>query len=413
MGHFSIIHPLLATWVESIFTVVLYFQLFGNSVKVLLFTGLSIIVILQSTRTWLLKSRYDSSASLLRYDDFLFDIVYTYVNGSNEKYIRQKDYWFSIDRTLLGSNRLHERHSISSSLSKDNNELCFSLRSIEKFMPSFQGHIYVVTDQIPNWLNVSMPQSQLRVISTQKIMDNRYLPTFNSHAIEANLHKIPHLKEFYLYFNDDYILGSPVFIEDFFIDGKCPVIYGDDRLTSNTNLTLNIHKKAMLNTNALLDGLLSKVNASVNDSDRRFLPHAPHPIRKSIAEEVWVSKFADIQREQSSHRFRDMNDVHPTYFVSRFLIEQSNACVEQRRMKSACFPDGPDFCNQVLKNKYLKVKRFFNRLRSRSRMPKFLSINDRTNANYKYQDRIHWELQRFLKEMFPQKSKFESKDCTL
>ncbi|CAF2061987.1 unnamed protein product, partial [Rotaria magnacalcarata] len=403
MGHFSIIHPLLATWVESIFTVVLYFQLFGNSVKVLLFTGLSIIVILQSTRTWLLKSRYDSSASLLRYDDFLFDIVYTYVNGSNEKYIRQKDYWFSIDRTLLGSNRLHERHSISSSLSKDNNELCFSLRSIEKFMPSFQGHIYVVTDQIPNWLNVSMPQSQLRVISTQKIMDNRYLPTFNSHAIEANLHKIPHLKEFYLYFNDDYILGSPVFIEDFFIDGKCPVIYGDDRLTSNTNLTLNIHKKAMLNTNALLDGLLSKVNASVNDSDRRFLPHAPHPIRKSIAEEVWVSKFADIQREQSSHRFRDMNDVHPTYFVSRFLIEQSNACVEQRRMKSACFPDGPDFCNQVLKNKYLKVKRFFNRLRSRSRMPKFLSINDRTNANYKYQDRIHWELQRFLKEMFPQK----------
>ncbi|CAM4843312.1 unnamed protein product [Rotaria magnacalcarata] len=413
MGHFSIIHPLLATWVESIFTVVLYFQLFGNSVKVLLFTGLSIIVILQSTRTWLLKSRYDSSASLLRYDDFLFDIVYTYVNGSNEKYIREKDYWFSIDRPLLGSNRLHERHSISSSLSKDNNELCFSLRSIEKFMPSFQGHIYVVTDQIPNWLNVSMPQSQLRVISTQKIMDNRYLPTFNSHAIEANLHKIPHLKEFYLYFNDDYILGSPVFIEDFFIDGKCPVIYGDDRLTSNTNLTLNIHKKAMLNTNALLDGLLSKVNASVNDSDRRFLPHAPHPIRKSIAEEVWVSKFADIQREQSSHRFRDMNDVHPTYFVSRFLIEQSNACVEQRRMKSACFPDGPDFCNQVLKNKYLKVKRFFNRLRSRSRMPKFLSINDRTNANYKYQDRIHWELQRFLKEMFPQKSKFESKDCTL
>ncbi|CAF3593696.1 unnamed protein product [Rotaria socialis] len=388
-------------------------MLFGNSVKVLLITGLSVIVIFQNTITWLLKPGYGSSASLLRYDDFLFDIVYTYVNGSNEEYIRQKDYWFSIDRPLLGSNRLQERHSVSSSLSKDNNELCFSLRSIEKFMPSFQGHIYVVTDQIPNWLNVSMPQSQLRVISTREIIDNRYLPTFNSHAIEANLHKIPHLKEFYLYFNDDYILGSPAFIEDFFTDGRCPVIYGDDRLTSNTNVTLNIHKKAMLNTNALLDGILSKVNAFVNDSDRRFLPHAPHPIRKSIAEEVWVSKFADIQREQSSHRFRDMNDVHPTYFVSRFLIEQSNACAEQRRMKNACPPDGQDFCNQVLTNNYKKATQFFNELRWRSRMPKFLSINDRTSTNYTYQGRIHWEFQRFLKEMFPQKSKFESKDCTI
>ncbi|CAM4798950.1 unnamed protein product [Rotaria magnacalcarata] len=388
-------------------------DLFGNRVKVLLVTGFSIIVILQSAITWLLISGYGSSASLLRYDDFLFDIVYTYVNGSNEEYIRQKDYWFSIDLPLLGNDRIHEYHSISSSLSKDNNELCFSLRSIEKFMPSFQGHIYVVTDQIPNWLNVSMPQSQLRVISTQEIMDYRYLPTFNSHAIEANLHKIPHLKEFYLYFNDDYILGSPVFIEDFFIDGRCPVIYGDDRLTANTNLTLNIHKKAMLNTNALLNGLLSKANARTNDSDRRFLPHAPHPLRKSIVEQVWVSKFADTQREQSSHRFRDMNDVHPTYFVSRFLIEQSNACVEQRRMKSGCPLDGQDFCNQVLTNNYSKVTEYFDGLRLRSRMPKFLSINDRTTTNYTYQDIIHWEFQRFLKEMFPQKSKFESKDCTI
>ncbi|CAF1133150.1 unnamed protein product [Rotaria sp. Silwood1] len=344
------------------------------------------------------------------YDDFLFDIVYTYVNGSNEQYIREKVYWFSIHQPLLGSNRLKEHHSISSSLSKDNNELCFSLRSIEKYMPSFHGHIYVVTDQIPNWLNISKSQSQLRVISTKEIMDHIYLPTFNSHAIEANIHKIPHLKEFYLYFNDDYILGRPVLIEDFFINGRCPVIYGDDRFTSNTNVTLNIHKKAMLNTNFLLDNLSSSTNA--NESDRHFLPHAPHPIRKSIAEEVWFSKFTDIHREQSSHRFRDMNDVHPTYFITRYLIEQSNVCVEQRRMKSACPSDG-DFCNQVLTNNFKKVKEFFNELRRRSQMPKFLSINDRTSSNHTNQALIHEKFQRFLKEMFPQKSKFESRDCTM
>ncbi|CAF1109235.1 unnamed protein product [Rotaria sordida] len=349
----------------------------------------------------------------MNYDHFLFDIVYTYVNGSNEEYTRLKDYWFSINGPVLGSDRVQERHSTASSLSKDNNELCFSLRSIEKYMPSFRGHIYVVADQIPNWLNISKSQSQLRVISTQKIIDHKYLPTFNSHAIEANLHKIPHLKEFYLYFNDDYIFGRPVSIEDFFLHGRCPVIYGDDRLTSNTNLTLNIHKKAMLNTNFLLDNLSSNANTNVNRSDRHFLPHAPHPLRKSIAEKVWFSKFAEVHREQSSHRFRDMNDVHPTYFISRYMIEQANVCVEQRRMKSACPPDGIDFCNQVLTNSFKKARLFFNELRQRSQMPKFLSINDRTRANYTNQGRIHQEFRHFLKEMFPQKSKFESRDCTL
>ncbi|CAF3725021.1 unnamed protein product [Rotaria sp. Silwood1] len=240
-------------------------------------------------------------------------------------------------------------------------------------MPSFRGHIYVVTDQIPNWLDISKSQPQLRVISTREIIDKKYLPTFNSHAIEANLHKIPNLKEFYLYFNDDYILGRPVSIDDFFLDGKCPVIYGDNRLTSNTNVTLNIHKKAMLNTNFLLDNFLTNTNRNVNTSDRHFLPHAPHPIRKSIAEEVWSSKFTEIHREQSSHRFRDMNDVHPTYFISRYLIEQSNGCVEERRMKSACPPDGEDFCNQVLKNSLKQARLFFDGLRHRPQMPKFLS----------------------------------------
>ncbi|CAF1487058.1 unnamed protein product, partial [Rotaria sordida] len=319
-------------------------MLFDNNCKILLITVLSIIVILQNTTNWLLRPGSSSSSSLMRYDNFLFDIVYTYVNGSNEEYKREKEYWFSIYQPLLGSDRLQKRHSISSSLSKDNNELCFSLRSIEKFMPSFHGHIYVVTDQIPNWLNISKSQSQLRVISTKDIIDHRYLPTFNSHAIEANLHKIPHLKEFYLYFNDDYILGRAVSIKDFFVDRRCPVIYGDDRLTSNTNIALNIHKKAMLNTNFLLDNLVPSTN--LNASDRHFLPHAPHPIRKSIAKEVWLSKFTNIHRAQSSHRFRDMNDVHPIYFISRYLIEQSNVCVEQRRMKSACRFDGEDFCNQ-------------------------------------------------------------------
>jgi hypothetical protein len=364
----------------------------------------------QNTANWLV-TRSSPSTTLVRYDDFLFDIVYTYVNGSNEDYMRLKDYWFSLERSILGNDRLQERHSTTSSLSRDNNELCFSLRSIEKYFPSFGGRIYIVTDHIPSWLNTS--GSQLRVISTNEIMNNTCLPTFNSHAIEANLHKIPELREFYLYFNDDYILGRSVDIEDFFVNGTCLVIYSDDRMTSNINVTWNIHKKAMLNTNSLLDNSWYNSTESSNQINRYFLPHAPHPIRKSIAQDIWSKKLIEVQHQQSSHRFRDMNDVHPTYLISRFTIEHSNTCVIQRRMKSGCSPTEENFCFQELQNSLRKVLNFFDELYQRWPMPKFLTINDRTSSNYTQQDAIHAEFTRFLKTMFPRKSRFESIDCTL
>lgn len=42
-----------------------------------------------------------------------------------------------------------------------------------------------------------------------------HLPTFSSPAIETHLHQIPNLSEWFLYFNDDVMLGSPVWPQDF------------------------------------------------------------------------------------------------------------------------------------------------------------------------------------------------------
>ena len=38
----------------------------------------------------------------------------------------------------------------------------------------------------------------------------------SSNAIEFNIHRIPGLSEHFVYFNDDFMLGSPVSIEDFY-----------------------------------------------------------------------------------------------------------------------------------------------------------------------------------------------------
>ena len=42
----------------------------------------------------------------------------------------------------------------------------------------------------------------------REIIEQEYLPTFNSHVIEANLHKIPNLSEHFIYFNDDVFVAK-------------------------------------------------------------------------------------------------------------------------------------------------------------------------------------------------------------
>lgn len=53
------------------------------------------------------------------------------------------------------------------------------------------------------------------------------LPTFSSHAIEMNLHRIPGLTEHFVYFNDDTFLIRPVSETAFFRDGL-PCTYGGE-----------------------------------------------------------------------------------------------------------------------------------------------------------------------------------------
>lgn len=97
----------------------------------------------------------------------------------------------------------------------DNEELRYSLRSLEEFAPWIR-HVYLVTNgQIPSWLNTQSPR--ITIVPHQQIFPNSsHLPTFSSPAIEANIHRIPGLSTKFLYFNDDVFLGKPVWPEDFY-----------------------------------------------------------------------------------------------------------------------------------------------------------------------------------------------------
>lgn len=167
------------------------------------------------------------------------DVVYTWVNGSDPRWLAKKNYWaekysshihpspplnLSVSNnssvnnhnssTDSSTNTHDEDEVMSDNRYRDSEELRYSLRSIVKYAP-WVRHIYLVTDnQLPYWLNLET--GKLTVVSHETIFQNRsHLPVFSSPAIEANLHNIPGLSDYFIYFNDDVFLGAPALPEDF------------------------------------------------------------------------------------------------------------------------------------------------------------------------------------------------------
>lgn len=332
---------------------------------------------------------------------FILDIVYTYVNGSNAEHSKLKKHYFNKLRNdyILGS--------IASSLTKDNNEMCFSLRSIQTNMNWFEGNIYIITDHVPWWLNTEL--DNVFIVRTSDIMDRDTLPTFSSHAIEANIHKIRGLREHYLYFNDDYILGNQVTPDDFFDQEMCPVMYTDNRSTNRVNVSrVNFHRHAMRNANKLLN------DYGIPDTKRYYLPHAPHPIVKSVITKMW-NIFKESQILQSRRKFRDHKDIHTTYLYSMYSLEQPDKyCTTHKKMRNRC-PSNGEFCIKQLVNNVTDTLSFFNYLKRRANstrgLPKFMSINDHTKPTYKKYKIINKLFTNFLLSMYPNKSKYEKYDC--
>uniref|UniRef100_A0A674MU41 N-acetylglucosamine-1-phosphotransferase subunits alpha/beta n=1 Tax=Takifugu rubripes TaxID=31033 RepID=A0A674MU41_TAKRU len=113
---------------------------------------------------------------------------------------------------------------VSASRFEDNEELRYSLRSVERHAP-WVRHIFIVTNgQIPSWLNLDNPR--VTVITHQDIFQNQsHLPTFSSPAIETHIHRIPGLSQKFVYLNDDVMFGKDVWPDDFFTHSKGQKVY--------------------------------------------------------------------------------------------------------------------------------------------------------------------------------------------
>lgn len=138
--------------------------------------------------------------------DFPIDFVIPWVDGNDPAWQKEKAKYLVDDSSDGREVRF-----------RDWENLRFWFRCVEKNAAWVNKIHFITWGHLPDWLNTIHPK--LNIVNHKDYIPPEYLPTFNSHTIELNMHRIPGLSEHFVYFNDDIFITHPVSKKDFFKKG--------------------------------------------------------------------------------------------------------------------------------------------------------------------------------------------------
>ena len=238
-----------------------------------------------------------TAATRHQYDvDFPIDVVYTWVDGSDPEWLRRKT-----EAVTGAAEPLHELAANPARyVSRD--ELRYSMRSLDMYA-DWVRRVYLVTaGQVPGWLALDHPKLQL--VSHEELFGDRgRLPTFNSHAIESQLHHLDGLAEHYLYLNDDVFLGRPVRPELFF-QSNGTARYFESRRTIGLGPTRSSDIPVTSAAKNNRDLIQKAFDVTVTHKYR----HVPHPQLRSVITEL-EAQFPAEFRTTAAQQFRSPGDL--------------------------------------------------------------------------------------------------------
>ena len=264
-----------------------------------------------------LKDPLEWSKRIQNNTNYPVDVVFTWVDGSDPNFIAIKNKFMK-----KNSSEFLPEDAIRDNRWADNGELLQSIQSVKTYAP-WVRNIYVVVGmfQVPSWY----PENHKDVIFVDhsevfgKNVDT--LPVFNSHAIEANIWRIPGLSEHFIYFNDDMFLGKPLTKDDFFADnGQKFILYTDKPIQIGyINREYETYLSARQNTGNLFNELFGQ-------RSRPLTYHFSRPLLKSVCKKSWdhptLFKYLN---DTSKSRFRDHDDVAPIELFSLHGLETGRA----------------------------------------------------------------------------------------
>lgn len=215
------------------------------------------------------------------------DAVITYVDGNDPV-------WRKSFAQAVGVPAIEKRY-------RDWGTLVYLVRGIRRYMPFIRKIFLVVSgeSQVPSWVS----GSDVRVVLHSEIIPQRFLPVFNSTAIEMFLHRIPELDEQFVYFNDDMFPVRPTREEEFYVEGKSVIGFRKHLFH------FGLYKQQTYNADLLARKALGMAPGPLFVRPQ----HTCSPMQKSACEEVYA-RIGD-ELEASISPLREKYNVNQYVFL--------------------------------------------------------------------------------------------------
>jgi len=306
------------------------------------------------------------------------DLVYLWVDGSDPEWLRKKQQAWNYYKADEPEN--------STGRYVSNDEIKYSLRSIEKHLPWIRK-IFIVTDnQIPSWLNSD--NSRIQIIDHKDILPEIALPCFNSSIIEMFIYRIPGLSEKFLCANDDTFVNADLLQSFFFTEDGLPIIRFQYQFAHKTEIRLKKLLKIPINNYRL--SIYNSYNLIKNKYGKHYQGVSHHNIdayKKQIFKEVVEVVFKDELSSVLPNHFRSPLNIQRIIFQLYALVtKQGYLKYVDRKESCRIRVHNPDFMNLILKYK-----------------PSLFCLNDTEKAT----DDDRARIRPFLEALFPKKSSFE------
>lgn len=249
---------------------------------------------------------------------FPVDVVFTWVNDNDLVWQKKIDLYKKNNTVNVG------RFALDKARFSNHDELRFSVESVLKNIP-WVRNIFIITDnQRPAWLSEKkFSDKKISIVDHTQIIHEKYLPTFNSHVIEAHLHLIDGLAENFIYFNDDVFVARPLSPGHFFKGNGLASLFASNK-SLNGMLARGVETPTL---NASLKGssILEKQYNVVIDKP---LVHTYVPLKKSYFSLAWESYEEEITKFLTS-RFRGRSDLNlATFLVPWLMYINGDACYQ-------------------------------------------------------------------------------------
>lgn len=307
------------------------------------------------------------------------DLVYLWVDGNDPKWQAKRNAFFEskVENSLSSFNGRYV----------NNDELKYSLRSVERYAPWIRKIFIVSDDQTPEWLDIENPK--IKIIDHKEILPAESLPCFNSNVLEHFLYKISNLSEYFILSNDDTFFNKIVSPTTFFGKDGFPII----RLTRKPLRRFRwfLREQIFKKPHKLYSKALFNAAELVKQKFGFFYNGLPHHNIDSYLKSDCIRVGEQIFKNEIDHI--KMNHIRNANDIQRIIY--SYVALAEKRGHLRYVSNDESLHIHIQKDRHFEKLKKFN--------PTFFCMNDTEYAD----DNDRMKLKVWLSTRFPEKSEFE------